>query len=108
MIVKYNNKEIETYNCVSFYSRLMGFMGKNEIKKCLCFYHCNSIHTFFMKKNIDVLFCNKDNIIIKYYSNLKKNKVILPVKDADYVLELPVNYFDDIEIGKRVEIIDEN
>ena len=103
MLLEYNNKDIKIVNCVSFFSRLKGFMFKKEINNALLFNKCNSIHTFFMKCNIDVIMCNKDNKILYYYNNLGKNKVILPKKGVYKTIELPVNYFD-IEIGKYIRI----
>ena len=75
-------KEIVVKKCDSFVSRLLGFMFKKEISYALLFDRCNSIHTFFMKCNIDVIMCDKDNKIIYYYNNLPKNKVILPKKNV--------------------------
>ena len=100
----YNNKEIELINCVSFYSRLMGFMFKKNINNALLFNKCNSIHTFFMKKKIDVIMCDKDNNILFYYKNLNKNKVILPKKNVYKVIETPSNYFD-IKKNTKIKII---
>ena len=99
----YENKKIELNNCNTFFSRLLGFMFKKEIKYALLFNNCNSIHTFFMKRNIDVIMCNKDNQILYYYKNLSKNKIILPKKDVYKTIELPVNYFD-IKINTKVMI----
>ena len=69
MQLSYNEKKIELVNCKSFYSRLKGFMFDKNINKALLFDKCNSIHTFFMFCNIDVIMCDKKNIIIKYYNN---------------------------------------
>ena len=99
----YNNKSIELTECKSFYSRLMGFMFKKDINKALLFNRCNSIHTFFMKSNIDVIMCNRDNKIIYYYNNLSKNKVILPKKGVYKTIELPVNYYN-IKINEKIII----
>lgn len=93
MKLVYNNKEIKLINCTTFFSRFMGFMGKDKIDYALLFDKCNSIHTFFMKSNIDVIMCDKDNNIVCYYNNLGKNKIILPKKNVYKVIELPVNYF---------------
>ena len=98
----YGNKSINLYECKSFYSRLKGFMFAKCIDKALLFNKCNSIHTFFMKENIDVIMCDKDNEII-YYHNLGKNKIILPKKNVYKTIELPVGYFD-IEIGETIKI----
>ena len=61
MRLLYNDKEIVLYECKSFFSRLKGFMFTKNIDKALLFDRCNSIHTFFMKENIDVIMCDKDN-----------------------------------------------
>ena len=100
----YNNKEIELINCKSFYSRLMGFMFKRSINNALLFNKCNSIHTFFMKENIDVIMCDKDNNILYYYKDLNKNKIILPKKNVYKVIETPSNYFN-IEKNTKIKII---
>ena len=73
--------------------------------KVLCLKnHCNSIHTFFMQTNIDVIMCDKDNNILYYFNNLSKNKVILPKKNVYKTIELPVNYYN-IKINKRIKIL---
>lgn len=104
MILKYNNKKIELEDCKTFKKRLIGFMFKIDINKALLFKNCNSIHTFFMKTNIDVIMCDKNDTIVYYYRNLPKGKVILPKKDAVYTIEAPTNYFD-FKVGDKIEII---
>ena len=104
MKLVYKEKEIELIDCVSFYSRLKGFMFKKNINNALLFNKCNSIHTFFMKENIDVIMCDKDNNILYFYKDLKKNKIILPKKKAYKVIETPSNYFD-IKKNTKIKII---
>ena len=99
----YNNKDINITNCKSFFSRFKGFMFKKKINNALLFNNCNSIHTFFMKTNIDVIMCDKENNIIYYYNNLKKNKIILPKKNVYKTIELPVNYFN-IKLNTKIRI----
>lgn len=96
-------KSITLYECKSFYTRFIGFMGKKNINKALLFDRCSSIHTFFMKESIDVIMCDSDNIVLYYYKSLSKSKVILPKKGVKKVFETPSNYFD-IEIGKKMII----
>ena len=103
MKLLYKEKNIELIECKSFYSRLKGFMFSKKIDKALLFNHCNSIHTFFMKNNIDVIMCNKDNIILYYYKNLGKNRVILPKNGVSKVYETPSFYFD-ININDKLEV----
>lgn len=106
MQLSYGEKKIKLINCISFYSRLKGFMFEKNIDRALLFDKCNSIHTFFMYNNIDVIMCDKDNTIIKYYKNLKKNKVILPKRKVNRVYEIPVNYFNNIKVGEKMEVIE--
>lgn len=101
-----NNKEIEIIDCKTFFSRFRGNMLKKNIKKALLFKHCNSIHTFFMRENIDVIMCDKDYKILYFYHNFGKNKILLPKKNVYAVIELPVNYYS-FEIGERIVIKNE-
>ena len=103
MKIIYHNKELEGKECKTFKTRLKGFMFQKNIKTFLYFNHCNSIHTFFMKENIDVLLCNKENKILYLYKNLSPNKMILPKKNVTKVYELPTNYFN-FKINEKVEI----
>ena len=99
----YGNKNIVLFECKSFFDRLKGFMFTKNINNALLFDNCNSIHTFFMKENIDVIMCDNNNVILFYYKNMGKNKVILPKKGVKKVFETPSNYFD-IKIGERMII----
>ena len=103
----YEDKEIKVIECKSFFSRFKGFMFKKKIDYALLFNKCNSIHTFFMRTNIDVIMCDKDNKVLYYYNNLGKNKVILPKMDVSKVIELPVGYFN-IELNKKIELKDKD
>ena len=103
MRLLYNDKEIVLYECKSFFSRLKGFMFTKNIDKALLFDRCNSIHTFFMKENIDVIMCDKDNRVLFFYKDLSRNKIILPKKGVTKVFETPSNYFD-IVINEKVMI----
>lgn len=99
----YDEKEIDLIECKSFFSRFKGFMLNNEINHALLFNKCNSIHTFFMRKNIDVIMCDKEDTILFYFNNLSKNKIILPKKKVYKTIEMPVNYFK-FEIGRKIKV----
>ena len=79
-------------------------MFKKNINNALLFNKCNSIHTFFMKENIDVIMCDKDNNILYFYKDLKKNKIILPKKNVYKIIETPSNYFN-IKKNTKINII---
>ena len=107
MVIKlkliYKNKELEGKECKKFWSRFKGFMFQTNIKTFLYFNHCNSIHTFFMKENIDVILCDNNNNILYYYPNLSPNKIILPKRKVTKVYELPTHYFK-FKLKEKVEI----
>lgn len=79
--------------------RLLGNMFKNKIKTALCFPKCNSIHTFFMLKPIDIIMTDKNHIIMKKYINFKPWKIIFPKKNVYYTYEYPALYLKDIALN---------
>jgi uncharacterized protein len=74
----------------SFLDRLLGLIFKN-LKKGHGFAikNCNSIHTFWMRYRIDVVFLDKNNGIIKLYENLKQFRMTPLIKGASCVIEFP-------------------
>ena len=91
MKIKINNKYYNVKLCNTFYSRLKGLTFKKEINEILCIPNCNSVHTFFMKSNIDIIMTNKDYKVLFVYNNVKKNKIILPKKNVYYTFEFKDN-----------------
>ena len=75
-----------------------------DIDRALLFDRCNSIHTFFMISNIDVILCDKNDVVLYYYKNIKRNKIIWPKRGVRRVYELPVGYFD-VKVNEKVEVI---
>ena len=47
-----NNQEFNLVIANTFFKKLLGLMFKKEINEYLVFYHCSSVHTFFMKKDM--------------------------------------------------------
>jgi len=86
--------------CYKFKERLLGLMFRQEIKE-LCFPNCRSVHTFFMKKNIDIILADKANKVIAIYKNVPKNKIIYN-KKAYYIFELPTNKYK-IELSDYIK-----
>ncbi|CCY94022.1 uncharacterized protein BN804_00515 [Firmicutes bacterium CAG:884] len=79
-----------------FKDRLIGLMFKKNINYCLCFSKCNSIHTFFMKENIIVVFTDKNKNILKKVT-CPKNRILF-CKKAYFTYEFPY-YTKDEEIN---------
>ena len=62
---------------------------------------CNSIHTYFMKENIDIVGLDENNEVIYKYENLNKNRIIKIKYDSKKtsILEMPANSTKKIKIG---------
>ena len=75
-----------------FNYKLLGLMFKKNINYSLLIKNCKSIHTFFMKENIDVLLLDKNNKILDIKRNIKPNKIIIfKSKKRTNILEMPNN-----------------
>jgi uncharacterized membrane protein (UPF0127 family) len=103
MRIVINNQEFNVDKADSFKKRLFGLMGKKNIQKGLFFPKTSSIHTFFMKENIDIIMLDKDYNVVYYEKNLKKNKIIIK-KKAYHTIELPSNSIKTIKLGDHVTI----
>ena len=79
----------DVYIADSFWERFKGLMFLPKEKSVnLLIKKCNSIHTCFMKFNIDVYCLDKDFKVVKKYTNVKPFRFILPVKNSCQILEV--------------------
>jgi len=101
MTLKTNGKTYEIIMANTFYKRLTGLIGKTNIDFGMLFPKCNSIHTYFMKENIDIVGLDENNEVIYKYENLGKNRVIKINYDLKKtsILELPEYASKNIKIG---------
>lgn len=98
MQIKVNKNTYKIRICHTFKDKLLGNMFKRNIDEIIYLKNTSSIHTFFMKDNIDIIFLNNKKIIKKCY-NVKPNKII--ICKCNGVIELPkntINEKDKIEI----------
>lgn len=72
-------------------SRAKGLMLQKELKEkhAVLLYPCNSIHMFFMRFPIDVIYADKNLNVIKTIKGIKPWKIDLGHKKAVYTIELP-------------------
>lgn len=82
-------KDLNIREAKSFRDRLMGLMFKKNINYGLLFNNCKSIHTFFMKEEIDIVATDKNDNIIKEYKNVKPWKILFAPKGTKKIYELP-------------------
>ena len=87
-----NDKEINLIDANTFFKRLKGLMFKKNINYAIRI-KTNSIHTFFMKENIDIVITDKDNNVLYIINNLDKNKIIIK-PNVYYTYEFPNNFID--------------
>lgn len=96
----------------TFLFRLKGLIGRKKLQEgeCLIIMPCSSIHTFFMKFPIDVIFLDEDWKIIKIVQYVKPWKPALTVKGANAVIEFPAKYLEkcdpNIEVGNKLKLQD--
>ncbi|MFC6038761.1 DUF192 domain-containing protein [Paenisporosarcina macmurdoensis] len=78
-------------HATTFWSRFRGllFYKSPIVDEGLLITSCNSIHMFFMRFPIDVVFLNQNNIVVKVVLNLKPWRIVSPVHSAYSTLELP-------------------
>ena len=81
----------------SSWSRFMGLMGKRSLERGrgLWIEPCNSIHMFFMRFAIDVLFLDRQRRVKKVMLNLKPWRISPIVFGARTVVELPAGTLVD-------------
>lgn len=88
----------------SFLKRLTGYMFQKrpDRREVLIFEKCNSIHTFNMMFNIDVLFLDDENRVMKRVLSLPKGRFLPPIKGASKVVEAPDGLFDCVNENEVV------
>lgn len=96
-------KEIKIKYADNYFKRLIGLMFKKDIDYGLIFIlrYGSSIHTCFMRFNIDVYFLDENKEIYDK-TTLKPWKFYRPSKKAKYILETKEN-FVDLKKGERIE-----
>jgi len=74
----------------SFRSRSVGLLNRTSLdpQEALLIKPCNSIHTFFMKFPIDVIFLDKQGKVVKIVHNLKAWRLSEAMLTGYMVLEL--------------------
>ena len=105
MEIMINKQKFNVCVANTFWKRFTGLMFKRNIKNGLFFPKTNSIHTFFMREDIDVIMLDKEGFIVYCQKNVKKNKIIIKRK-AHSTIELPSNSINKLKIGDKVIFYD--
>ena len=106
MYIKLKEKKIDIYYYNTFFKKLIGLMFKKQITFGI-YFKTKGIHTFFMKKAIDLCVVDKSNKIIYLEESLTKNKLRY-FKNAKYIYELPLGSVKFLEVGKKINVISDD
>jgi len=100
---EYFNINIEVAD--TFFKRFKGLMGKGEIASAMLFTGLadSSIHTLFMRFDIDVYFLDDEKRVFDK-ATLKPWRFYKPSKKAEFILESEKNRLK-IEIGDKLDFI---
>ncbi|MBP5296146.1 MAG: DUF192 domain-containing protein [Bacteriovoracaceae bacterium] len=98
-------REVEL--ATNFFARAKGLLGRAFLppEKGLLIRPCNSIHTFFMRFPIDVIFLNRRNEVVKILRNLPAGRVTWPNWATYQVLELAAQVVpSDLQPKARLDL----
>jgi uncharacterized membrane protein (UPF0127 family) len=75
----------------AFLARLVGLLGRSQMptSSALWIHSCNSIHTWFMKFSLDLIFVDRDLKVVRIYEGVSPFRIIWPIWSARSVFELP-------------------
>lgn len=100
--------ELRIIQATKFWSRMKGLLFHKTpiVDEGLLISKCNSIHMFFMRFPIDVVFLNQSNTVVKVFLNVKPWTFITPIRDACSTLELPSGTIDknNICVGDMINL----
>jgi uncharacterized protein len=102
----YLGKNIKTAK--TFWERLLGLMFAKDLVGFdgMLITPCNSIHTFFMNFDLDVVFMDKNFNIVKIIRNLRPQRITGLYLNASQVLELKAGTLSEkIVVGDKVECL---
>lgn len=93
----------------TFWTRFLGLLPYKSLPEGegLILTPCRSVHTFFMKFSIDVLYLDQYYRIVKVHERVKPWRALAPCKKAIHVLELPAGMIATTETceGHRIAFI---
>jgi len=91
----------------SLKDRLLGLLTYQNLEnESLWIKSCNSIHTYFMKFAIDVVFVDSQLQVKAIRRNVKPWRFVLPVFGANSVFELPAGTLtqDNLRLGDHLDV----
>jgi len=86
----------------NFLKRLKGLLGYKSLEKnqAMILRPANSVHTFFMRFPIDVLFVDRNKIVVKIFRNMKPFKVTGVYLKSAFVIESSAGVIDSTQTAE--------
>lgn len=90
-----------------FVSRFKGLMGQTSVPSDggVFFPRCNSIHTFFMRIPIDVVFIDHNGMVQEVLASLSAWRMLIPRRHVKHTLELGAGQAKRLGIERGVRLI---
>lgn len=107
--ISYNNKVISNDILIAerTVDRMIGLMFREKLVGAdgLLIDPCTSIHTFFMRYNLDIVFLNSKNQVIKIIRDMKPWRMTRIYFTARQTLEMPAGKLPaDVKVGDVLEV----
>jgi uncharacterized protein len=69
---------LTVHRALGFWSRLAGLLGRSELRKgeALVLAPCRSVHTWFMPYDIDVVFVDRNGVVLKVVADVVPWRVV--------------------------------
>lgn len=108
--IKESNKRVvadKVATASRFFQRARGLLFSNPLTEGagLWIKPCNSVHTFFMTYSIDVIFLDKNLVIVHIITNMSPWRISKIVKRAESVLELPAGTVQRFTLSKGEQLV---
>lgn len=91
----------------NFIDRFMGLMFKRPSPEfsALVIDRCESVHTFFMRFNLDLVFLDREGVVLRIINELKPFRISPVIVRAYYVIEMAAGRLnpDALSIGDIIE-----
>jgi uncharacterized membrane protein (UPF0127 family) len=99
-------REVET--AFTFMSRFKGLLGRSHLPEghALILAPCRSVHMFFMRFALDVVFADREHMVVAIERGLKPWRISNTNPSAWYAIELPVGTVDrtDTQVGDSLKL----
>ena len=92
----------------SLFRRMKGLLGRESLGpgRAMLLSPCNSVHTFFMKFSLDLVFLDRSLAVRKIVRNVPPNRVVFGGRGARSVLEMEAGWLagQAVARGDRIQL----